>query len=127
MIIRRAEVTCHPMKTSQPIFESHVWDCLQTFSIISTQSEILKDDRKYFASIIRANDTYLHCRLFSAYSEAQVIFVAFFLSHVYFKALVSMSTKGLSSATLGSNAIYVISCLDALHKDSYHIQLRLRS
>lgn len=83
------------MVTGKPIFDSHILDCFRTFAVITSEnnnsgsdgtvaappaehaaegdySQDFSDERKYFATIIKANDIYLHCRLFSATSDAQV-------------------------------------------------------
>lgn len=74
LLVTNGQVTCNSMQTGKPIFDSHILDCIRAFPVITTEGYDMFDERKYFATIIKANDIYLHCRLFSASSDAQVSF-----------------------------------------------------
>jgi hypothetical protein len=64
--VRGGRLTCTALKGGNIIFDSGVCDCVHHFPLEDRNS------RNNFVLIVRANEIYLHCRLFSASSAPQV-------------------------------------------------------
>lgn len=60
---------CTGLKNGAPIFDSGVCDCVHSFKVVG---QGLGQEGHAFVLILRANEIYLHCRLFLASSAPQV-------------------------------------------------------